>query len=45
MRNAPKILFRKPGGRDHLGDLSLDGKTILKWILKRMWTSYKLLWI
>jgi hypothetical protein len=31
MRNAYKILVGKPEGRDHLEDLSVDGKIILKW--------------
>jgi hypothetical protein len=29
MRNAYKILYGKPEGRDHLEDLSVDGKIIL----------------
>jgi hypothetical protein len=32
-RNAYPILMRDLKGRDHLGDLSVDGRIILKWIL------------
>jgi hypothetical protein len=35
MRNIYKILVRKPQGRGHLGDIPIDGKLILKWILKK----------
>jgi hypothetical protein len=33
MRNACKILVRKPEGRDHSKDLGIDEKIILEWIL------------
>jgi hypothetical protein len=33
MRNAFKVLIRKPKGRDHSEDLGIDGKIILEWIL------------
>jgi len=33
MRNAYNILFRKPRGRDYLGDLVIDWRMILKWFL------------
>jgi hypothetical protein len=37
--------LEKPIGRDHFGDLDLDGR-ILKWLLKqidggRLWIEYK----
>jgi hypothetical protein len=32
VRNAYKMLVRKPEGRDHLEDLGMDGR-ILEWIL------------
>jgi hypothetical protein len=34
MRNMCKILVGKPEGRNHLEDLGVDGRIILKWILK-----------
>jgi hypothetical protein len=34
LRNAYKILIGNPEGRDHLGELGVDGRIILKWILK-----------
>jgi hypothetical protein len=30
-----QILVRKPEGNNHLEDPDLDGRTILKWILKK----------
>jgi hypothetical protein len=33
MRNACKILVRKPEGRYHLEDLGVDGRIILEWIV------------
>jgi hypothetical protein len=33
MRNAYKILVRRPEGRDHLEDLGIDGRISLEWIL------------
>jgi len=35
LRNAYKILIGNPEGRDHLGELGVDGRIILKWILKK----------
>jgi hypothetical protein len=34
MRNTYKILFGKPGRKRSLRRLSVDGRIILKWILK-----------
>jgi hypothetical protein len=34
VRNACKILSENLQGRDHLGDLSVDVRIMLKWILK-----------
>jgi hypothetical protein len=33
MRNAYKVFVLKPEGKRQLGDLGLDGKIILEWIL------------
>lgn len=33
--NTYSLLLRKPKERDHLEDLEIDGRTILKYILKR----------
>jgi hypothetical protein len=33
MRNVYKIFVGKSEGRNHLEDLGVDGRTILKWIL------------
>jgi hypothetical protein len=33
--NAYKVLIRKPEGRDHLEDLGMDDRIILKWILRK----------
>jgi hypothetical protein len=35
MRNAFKILVDNLKGRDHLEDLAVDGRIILKWILNK----------
>jgi len=35
MRNAYKILVGKPKGIDHLRDLDVDWRMILKWIVKK----------
>jgi hypothetical protein len=34
-KNAYTILVRKPEGRDYLEDISIDGKIIFKWIVKK----------
>jgi hypothetical protein len=36
VRNAYKILVRSLKGRDHSGDLGVDGRIILIWILRNM---------
>jgi hypothetical protein len=41
--NACRILVEKLKLRDILRDLVLDGRLILKWILKRVWTG--LVWL
>jgi hypothetical protein len=33
-KKAYKILVSKPGGKNHLGDLSVDGSITLKHIIK-----------
>jgi hypothetical protein len=47
--NAYRILVGKPEGIPHFGDINIDGKTILSWILSkwavRMRTKYTLLLI
>jgi hypothetical protein len=35
VRNAVKIVVENVNGKDHLGDLGIDGKIILSWILKK----------
>jgi hypothetical protein len=44
MRNAYKVLVRKPGRRGPPGRLGVDEKIILKWILRiyclKMWTEF-----
>jgi hypothetical protein len=35
IRNAHKILVGQPEGKDHLGHLDIDWRTILKWIIKK----------
>jgi hypothetical protein len=35
MRNAYKILVRKPEWKRQLRGLDIDGRTILKWILRK----------
>jgi hypothetical protein len=47
VRNAYQILVRKPKGKNHLEDQDIDGRTILRWILRkqgmRVWTGLNLL--
>jgi hypothetical protein len=44
IKNPYRILVGKPEGKNHLQDLGVDGKMILKWILQelvmRMWTGF-----
>jgi hypothetical protein len=35
MRNEYKILVNEPEGDNHLHDLQMDGRIILKWNLKK----------
>jgi hypothetical protein len=35
MTNAFKTLVQKAEGRYNLGDMGIDGRIILKWILKK----------
>jgi hypothetical protein len=34
-RGVYRVLVGKPRERDHLGDLGLDGRIILKWIFRK----------
>ena len=34
-RGVPKVLVGKPDGRDHWGDQDVDGRIILRWILRK----------
>jgi hypothetical protein len=40
MIHAYKILIGKTEGGDYLEDLSVDGRLILKWILKKKWLEF-----
>jgi hypothetical protein len=44
VRNAFKMLAGKPHGKKPPGDLIVDGRTLLKWILEeqsvRMWSEF-----
>jgi len=33
---ADRVLVRKPEGRDHLGDTSVGGRIMLKWIYEKL---------
>ena len=34
-RDVYRVLVRKPGERDHLGDPGVDGRIILRWIFRK----------
>jgi hypothetical protein len=42
-KGLSRVLVKKPEGRDHLGDTGVDGRIILRWILRkwdvRVWTG------
>jgi hypothetical protein len=44
MRNACRILSEHLKGRDHLENIGIDGRIILKWILRKedetAWTEF-----
>jgi hypothetical protein len=40
MRNAYKILVGTLKRRDHVGDISVNGRIILKWILKKLYVTW-----
>jgi hypothetical protein len=44
MRNAYKMLIRKPHGKKPLGDLGVNGRIILKWSRKNMGVSKGVYW-
>jgi len=42
-RGVYRVLMGKPEGKDHLGDPSVDGRIILRWIFRKwdvgVWTG------
>jgi hypothetical protein len=34
-RGAYRVLVGRPGGKNHLGDVGIDGRTVLKWIISK----------
>jgi hypothetical protein len=39
-RGLYRVLVGKPGERDHLGDLSVNGRIILRWIFRKWVWGY-----
>jgi hypothetical protein len=44
-RNSYRILVGKPEEREQFQDLGVDGKAILKWVLKKWERSVDLVWL
>jgi hypothetical protein len=43
MRNVTQLWWERLNGKDHLADLGVDWRTILKWFIKmiiRVWTGF-----